>query len=241
MLRKLLRHLQRMLDGTKKGGVYQNPAQPDKPPSPSKVQTETYQSAVRRIMDFDLVKSKYHAERVNRASTEGADAYVVTFYHRFQKDLAKRGMPFYAHEFYRDNARQYELKRNGNSKAGPGASPHNYGLAVDIIHTAKLWDLTEAEWDIIGAIGKETARKMNLKVRWGGDWDRDGIPVHSDPDENFWDPAHWEILNWRDVRDGGLIIPFEQTRGKKDWDFRKPRKAMVKKYRSENYPELPPF
>jgi len=35
------------------------------------------------------------------------------------------------------------------------------------------------------AIGKEVARKRNIKLDSGHDW-------------NFWDPAHWEIDNWQD-------------------------------------------
>jgi len=115
-------------------------------------------------------------------------------------------MFFFVTEFYRDNARQFQFKRDGFSKAGPGVLFYNFGLAVDIVHTGKLWDLSKPEWDIIGAIGKETARKMNLKVEWGGDW-------------SFWDPAHWQIAGWRKVRDAQMIIPHEAVVGNRLFDF----------------------
>jgi hypothetical protein len=66
---------------------------------------------------------------------------------------------------------------------------------VDIIHASRAWNLTKKEWDVLGSIGKEIARKRNLKMEWGGDWDgREGRP-------KFYDPAHWQIKNWRDLLD----------------------------------------
>jgi hypothetical protein len=76
-------------------------------------------------------------------------------------------------------------------------------LAVDIISATKAWDLSKKQWDVIGCIGKEIARKRNLKIDWGGDWD-------------FWDPAHWQIADWRKYRtaynhcvQNGIKIPEE--------------------------------
>jgi hypothetical protein len=57
-------------------------------------------------------------------------------------------------------------------------------MAVDIIHATRAWNLSKKEWDCIGAIGKEIARKRNIKLDWGGEW-------------NFYDPAHWEIDEWQ--------------------------------------------
>lgn len=34
---------------------------------------------------------------------------------------------------------------------------------------------------------------LELGLRWGGDWDRDGIPVPEDPDERFMDACHIEV------------------------------------------------
>ena len=74
----------------------------------------------------------------------------------------------------------------GTTKARAWESPHNYGLAVDIIHGTKAWDLTRKQWEIVGHMGKEVAAQLGVKVVWGGDW-------------KFYDPAHWELANWRDI------------------------------------------
>nr|WP_245369132.1 M15 family metallopeptidase [Agrobacterium tumefaciens] len=92
----------------------------------------------------------------------------------------------FAHCVYRDDVEQQRLYVKGLSKAKPGQSAHNYGLAVDIVHGTKAWDLTRKQWDLIGHIGKEVAASLGIKVEWGGDW-------------SFYDPAHWELANWRDI------------------------------------------
>lgn len=152
------------------------------------------------MMNRQVLLSTRYFTKVLECPWDNTHPIVVKFYRNFQKECAKRGIPMYAFEFYRDKARQTLLRQRGVSKAGPGQSPHNWGLAVDFIHYERLWNLTNKEWEVIGAIGKEVARKMNLKVRWGGDWDSDGIPVYRDKTEHFWDPAHWEIENWKEYR-----------------------------------------
>jgi len=63
--------------------------------------------------------------------------------------------------------------------------------AVDIIHATRGWNLTAKEWQVVGAIGHEIARKRNIDMEWGGDWDgHDGRP-------NFYDPAHWQLKSWK--------------------------------------------
>lgn len=54
------------------------------------------------------------------------------------------------------------------TKAPPGSSYHNYGLAFDIVPEAYLglkdWNPTGPLWDKLGEIGK------SLGLEWGGDW-----------------------------------------------------------------------
>lgn len=102
----------------------------------------------------------------------------------FIKDLHAAGYPLRPVEILRDRARQNALYVSGNSKAKFGQSAHNYGLAVDVVHHTRGWKLSRLEWDLVGAVGKETARKRKLKLVWGGDWE-------------FYDPAHWELADWR--------------------------------------------
>lgn len=79
--------------------------------------------------------------------------------------------------------RQNRLYDEGVTKARAGNSPHNYGLAVDIVHGTKAWKIDDLEWTMLGQIGKEAARKANVKIEWGGDW-------------SFYDPAHWQLKDW---------------------------------------------
>nr|WP_316650746.1 M15 family metallopeptidase [uncultured Gellertiella sp.] len=97
------------------------------------------------------------------------------------------GVPLFAHTICRSVADQNEAYIRGRSKARAGQSPHNYGLAVDIIHGIKAWDLTRKQWDILGHVGAEVAAAQGVKLEWGGNW-------------QFWDPAHWELANWRELR-----------------------------------------
>ncbi|QCS37219.1 hypothetical protein [Tortoise microvirus 70] len=80
-------------------------------------------------------------------------------------------------------------------------------MAVDIVHFGRYWDLSPKEWAVVGLIGKEVARRRNIKIVWGGDW-------------RFWDPAHWELKDWKALRvpDNPLPVTFSQA-------FRKAREA----------------
>lgn len=124
------------------------------------------------------------AQERMKVNAKLAHPQIIAFWERFDAELAKRKYPFIAFEMYRSNERQNRLLKQGVTKAKGGSSPHNYGMAVDVVHSKRFWDLTRTEWDIIGAIGKEVARKLGIKVEWGGDWD-------------FYDPAHWQLAEWR--------------------------------------------
>ena len=99
----------------------------------------------------------------------------------------------FAHCVMRSKAEQHRLYQQGHSKALPGLSPHQHGLAVDIVHSTLAWELpkgpgekrADKAWELIGVIGKEVAQGNGIDIVWGGDW-------------KFWDPAHWEIANWKD-------------------------------------------
>lgn len=61
---------------------------------------------------------------------------------------------------------------------------HGFGLAVDIISESKRWNASAEFWSALG----EECRSLGL--RWGNDWDMDGVPVERDADENFSDRPH---------------------------------------------------
>jgi hypothetical protein len=60
-------------------------------------------------------------------------------------------------------------------------------MAVDMVSTNYAWELTKAEWFAIGVIGKRVAERLDIDVVWGGDWTRP------------YDPAHWELADWREA------------------------------------------
>lgn len=144
----------------------------------------THQAAAARLVDMAAVHSVAYRTREIAVSRDDADPELVRFLVAFLRELKRRGLPFYPHCLFRGEDEQERLFREGRSRAKWGQSAHNVGMAVDVVHFSRHWDLTEKEWAVLGLIGKETARKLNLKVTWGGDW-------------SFYDPAHWELTDWR--------------------------------------------
>lgn len=112
---------------------------------------------------------------------------LVEFLKAFQAELERYGVPMIVTEMLRSAERQNALFAQGRSKARAGSSPHQYGLAFDLVSATKFWNLTPKQWAVIGAIGKEVARKRKIPIEWGGDWD-------------FYDPAHWQLAKWRDMK-----------------------------------------
>lgn len=105
----------------------------------------------------------------------------------FLRRMDALGVPMFAYCIWRSFDEQEAVRKAGNSKAGAGGSPHQYGCAVDLIHSIRGWGLNKQQWAVIGHVGKEVAASLGLRVVWGGDWD-------------FYDPAHFEVKDWRDVR-----------------------------------------
>lgn len=95
------------------------------------------------------------------------------------------GIPLYCHTAYRTPDKQWEMVAKGVSRTKPPLAAHPQGCAVDIVHAVHHWNMSENEWAYIGRLGQDVARKLAIPIEWGGDW--------SDP----WDPAHWELQNWR--------------------------------------------
>jgi hypothetical protein len=127
---------------------------------------------------------------VNRGIFDGSeqtDCELKKWWFAFQAAAAKQSIPLRVHNGYRDKAWQNRLEAEGHSNAKWGQSPHNFGLAVDIIHTTRAWvHMPAPGWDILGALGQEVARRRGLKLTWGGD-----------PAFGFYDPAHWQYSDWR--------------------------------------------
>lgn len=91
---------------------------------------------------------------------------------------------------HRNKKEQDEAVKNGFSKLKWPRSKHNKSpsMAVDIAP----WPL---DWNDIGRfvhladIVLDEGRKLSIKIRWGGDWNRNG----KWSDEKFLDLPHFEI------------------------------------------------
>lgn len=151
--------------------------------------TPTYKLAREYLRNPNWFSTKRWTDQKHRADRAGAQSDLLDFERAFVSKMKSIGIPMFAHCVMRNSDEQNRLLRDGFSKAGAGQSPHQYGYAVDIIHSTLPWDLHEDPetarmcWDLVGTIGKEVAHTIGVKVDWGGDW-------------NFYDPAHWELTDW---------------------------------------------
>lgn len=155
---------------------------------PDLVQSEGFAEALRGMVNREFLASERHVNQHRRAVREGMHPHLAEFERLLIRRLAKHGVPLFAAEVYRSPARQAELLVTGFSKLAIG--PHQFGLAVDIVHGTRAWNLDKRQWALIGHLGNELATQRGWKLRWGGDWDGDGGPVD-------WDPAHWEVKDWK--------------------------------------------
>lgn len=145
---------------------------------------ENLQMALANMRDKRYLKTARYGEQQHRANRRLAQDQILVFEKRLVKEMAKLGVPMFAHEIYRTKERQKALFDAKRTKLLDGA--HMRGAAVDIIHSIKGWELTRQQWSLIGHVGKEIAKRLGIHLVWGGDW-------------NFYDPAHWELKNWREL------------------------------------------
>lgn len=154
------------------------------PPKPAEVEPVDYRTALRAIANRDFCHTNEYEMQQWRAERAGAHPDILEFERVFVKRLRKIDVPVFANEVWRSGEAQDEAFKLGRSKAQAGESPHNYGMAVDIIHSMRGWEMSEMSWKILGHMGEEIAQSKGLKITWGGHW-------------KFWDPAHWELTDWR--------------------------------------------
>lgn len=128
--------------------------------------------------------SEPYLRQMHRADWQNTHRAIQEFAARFVLEMRRQGIPVFVHCAFRTPEEQERLKREGRSKALHPNAPHVRGGAVDIVHSRYAWELTRQEWDYLGKVGKDIAQKMGIRIEWGGDW-------------RFYDPAHWELENWR--------------------------------------------
>lgn len=95
----------------------------------------------------------------------------------------------------RGRAAQEEAFRKGNSKAHFGQSAHNWepSVAVDVAPYPLDWNDRKRFIELAGII-MPIAKGFKIPLRWGGDWNQNGILT----DEKLSDLPHYELHPWRD-------------------------------------------
>lgn len=160
---------------------------PNKAPNSPKGDAKAALAAIR---DVPLVGSPKVQAKHFLAERRGARPSLLRFEKRFIADMERLGVPVYTHNMVRDALQQNALFVRGVSNARAGQSPHNYGLALDVVHGQYHWEMNRDQWAIFGHVGKEAARALGLDLTWGGDWSKP------------WDPAHWEFREWKQMKEG---------------------------------------
>jgi peptidoglycan L-alanyl-D-glutamate endopeptidase CwlK len=90
-------------------------------------------------------------------------------------------------EGVRTQERQNQLVKEGASKTK--FSKHITGKAVDLAPYPIAWEDRD-RFHYMGGMIRGIAKQMNVKIRWGGDWDNDG----DTRDNSFDDLVHVELV-----------------------------------------------
>lgn len=159
-----------------------------------------YQKARADLIDRDMVVSRDFQEMQWRALRIGVHPLMIEWGRLFVARMAAYGIPVYCNEYVRTAARQRQLVADGLSKAPPEKAPHVWGCAGDFVHAINGWQLSKKQWEFFGVVGKELAIQRSIPIVWGGDWP----PI---VDKVGWDPAHWQLKNWRAEMTGYPFMP----------------------------------
>lgn len=118
----------------------------------------------------------------------------------FNEVIKTSPIDFAIHSGYRSPEEQKELYLQGKSKKDgyKNLSKHNYhpSKAIDIhISNGYTWDeghlIFLAGFIIATAQRLKEEGKINHSIRWGGNWDMDGIIIK---DQKFQDLVHFELI-----------------------------------------------
>lgn len=150
-----------------------------------------YPRALDAMRNPAFLKTARYQEQQGRANVVGAHPHIVEFARKLVKRGAQLGIPLFPHCIVRTYEEQASAFVRGVSNDSPedGLWPHKFG-AVDIIHGTLGWKGVDAiphGWDVLVHLGFEVANSMDLKVVSGSTFKRP------------WDPAHWELANWREI------------------------------------------
>jgi hypothetical protein len=146
-----------------------------------------YAAELRHMKDLAFCRSAKFADQQARANRDGAHEQIVEFEKALVKRMRVMGVPMWAHTMVRTREDQAGAFMRGVSKNdGKKAFPH-MKWAVDIVHGTRGWGLNKKQWEIVSHLGLEIAAQRGIKIVWGGNF-------HS-----LYDPAHWELAEWREL------------------------------------------
>jgi hypothetical protein len=91
------------------------------------------------------------------------------------------------------------------SRAKWGESPHNVeddelSFALDFVPWPGQYGAGNDQFAYIAGLYIAFGEALGTPLRWGHDWDRDGVLGKYDPDETLLDLPHIEELNWKELR-----------------------------------------
>ena len=83
---------------------------------------------------------------------------------------------------WRGEKEQNKAFEQGKSKLKFPQSKHNKmpAMAVDAVPYPKMWDASDSEWSLLSNHILATAKKLGIKLTWGGSW-------------KFVDKPHYEL------------------------------------------------
>lgn len=126
-------------------------------------------------------------------------------FYQFVEAINKKGYKAEITSSYRSFQKQQEIKNKyGSIAATPGKSPHNYGLALDIVlydKNGKKYgnkNIKKSEWESTGV--PAMARKMGF--RWGGDFKN-----------HPFDPVHFDLVDFLGVTTADLFKKAKEIYG----------------------------
>lgn len=114
-----------------------------------------------------------------------------------------RQTPIMILDSQRGREAQEKAFKAGNSKVHFGDSAHNWSpsVALDVAPKPLDWN-NRAPFIALSKIVLPTAKSMGIPIRWGGDWNMNGVLT----DEKFSDLPHYELHPWRDFAKRDCVL-----------------------------------
>lgn len=146
---------------------------------------ETVAEAARSLADGGALRSLTYRKAQLMADRTLTHPDVIRFANRFVLAAAEYDIPLVPVEFDRELMADRARARDAPEWDSDGWFPsaHTRGAAVDVAHLVRGKELSDKEWRFLAALGRETARRLNVPMEWGG------IRI----------PDHWSLAGWHEL------------------------------------------